>query len=166
VLRTTRADFADNAARMDDPRCVAQQLPIGSGAVAQQLPIGSGAVASLCTSLIAARAKQAGLRWTRTGAQAVATLRARRASGDGAPFWASHPLQERLRLGPPARPRRRAPAGAATPAAEAPPLVLPAPAEPSPPPPPSGAAAPASPARRPAATHPWRRAPIGRARCA
>ena len=98
MLRTTRADFADNAARMDDPRCVAQQLPIGSGAVA-----------SLCTSLIQARAKQAGRRWTRTGAQAVATLRARRASGDGAPFWASHPLQERLRLGPPARPRPRAP---------------------------------------------------------
>ena len=33
VLRTTRAYFADNAARMDYPRFVAQQLPIGSGAV-------------------------------------------------------------------------------------------------------------------------------------
>ena len=155
MLRTTRADFADNAARMDYPRFVAQQLPIGSGAVE-----------SLCKSLIEAREKQAGMRWTRAGAQAVATLRALRASGDWAPFWASHPLQQRLRLCPPARPRRRAPAGAATPTADAPPLVLPAPAEPSPPPPPSGAAAPAIPARRPAATHPWRRAPIGHARCA
>lgn len=155
VLRTTRAYFADNAARMDYPRFVAQQLPIGSGAVE-----------SLCKSLIEAREKQAGMRWTRAGAQAVATLRALRASGDWVPFWASHPLQERLRLCPPARPRRRAPAGAAPPTADAPPLVLPAPAEPSPPPPPSGAAAPAIPARRPAATHPWRRAPIGHARCA
>jgi hypothetical protein len=155
VLRTTRAYFADNAARMDYPRFVAQQLPIGSGAVE-----------SLCKSLIEAREKQAGMRWTRAGAQAVATLRALRASGAWAPFWASHPLRERLRLCPPARPRRRTQAGAPTPAAEAPPLVLPAPAESPPPPTPAGVAAPVSPARRPAATHPWRRAPIGRARCA
>jgi hypothetical protein len=156
VLRRERAYFADNAARLDYPRFVAQQLPIGSGAVE-----------SLCKTLIEARTKGAGMRWTRAGVQAVATLRAVRASGNWAAFWARHPLRERLRLCPPARPRR-APAGAPTPTADAQPLVLPAPApmEPLPPPPPSGGAAPASPARRPAATHPWRRAPIGRPRCA
>ena len=51
LVRTTRAYFADNAARMDYPRFVAQQLPIGSGAVE-----------SLCKSLIEARLKQAGMR--------------------------------------------------------------------------------------------------------
>jgi hypothetical protein len=159
IVRRERASCADNAARLDDPRFVAQQLPSGAGAVE-----------SLCKTLIEARAQGAGMRWTRAGVQAVATLRAVRASGDWAAFWARHPLRERLRLCPPARPRRRAPAGAptSTPAAAAPPLVGPAPAPvvPLPPPLPSGGAAPASPARRPAATHPWRRAPIGRARCA
>jgi len=82
VLRRARAYFADNAARMDDPHYVAQQLPIGSGAVE-----------SLCKTLIEAREKGAGLRWTRAGAQAVATLRAVRASGDGAAFWATHPTR-------------------------------------------------------------------------
>src|SRR5437764_6827878 len=63
LLRTTRAYFADNAARMDYPRFVAQQLPIGSGAVE-----------SLCKSLIEARLKQAGMRWTPAAAPAMATL--------------------------------------------------------------------------------------------
>ncbi len=71
VLRRERVYFADNAARMDYPRYVAQHLPIGSGAVE-----------SLCKTLIEARAKGSGMRWTRAGVQAVATLRAVRASGD------------------------------------------------------------------------------------
>ena len=157
VRRRERADVADNAARMEYPRFVAQQLPSGAGAIE-----------SLCKTLIEARAKGAGMRWTRAGVQAVATLRAVRASGDGAAFWATHPLRTRLRLCPPGRPRRRATAVAPAPAADVRPLALPAPpaVESRPAPPPSVTAGPAVPAPRPAATHPWRRAPIGRARCA
>ena len=88
VLRRERAYFADNAARMDYPHFVATQLPIGSGAVE-----------NLCKTLIEARVKGAGMRWTRAGLQAVVTLRAVRASGDWAAFWAIHPLRERLRPG-------------------------------------------------------------------
>jgi hypothetical protein len=153
VLRRARAYVADNAARMDDPHYVAQQLPSGSGAVE-----------SLCKTVIEAREKGAGLRWTRAGAQAVATLRAVRASGDGAAFWATHPLRTRLRLCPPARPRRHVTTLAPTLAEDVPSLARPAP--PTVEPAPSVAAAPAAPVRRLAATHVWRRAPIGRARCA
>ncbi len=155
VLRRERAYVADNAARLDYPRFVAQHLPSDSGAIE-----------SLCKTLIEARAKGAGMRWTRAGLQAVATLRAVRASGDWAAFWATHPLRTRLRLCPPARPRRRA--GAPTPvlAADIRPLALAAPTPAEPPPAPLTTADSAVPARRPAATHPWRRAPIGRARCA
>jgi hypothetical protein len=96
LVRTTRTYFADNAARRDYPDFVAQQVPLGSGAVE-----------SLCTSWIAARLKHAGLRWTRAGAQAGATLRARSLSGAWEDFWARHPLRTRLRQCPPARPRRR-----------------------------------------------------------
>ena len=157
VLRRERAYFADNAARMDYPRYVAAQLPIGSGAVE-----------SLCKTLIEARAKGSGMRWTRAGLQAVVTLRAVRASGHWAAFWARHPLRERLRLCPPARPRRRAPAVTPlpAPAEEVRPLALPAPPAPPPVRAPAPAADPTSPAHRPAPTHPWRRAPLGRARCA
>jgi len=160
VLRRERAYFADNAARMDDPHFVAAQLPIGSGAVE-----------SLCKTLIEARVKGAGMRWTRAGLQAVVTLRAVRASGDGAAFWATHPLRARLRLWPPARPRRRMEAVAPVPEspdADLRPPALSAPVPPEPPPVPASPATPASagPAHRPAATHVWRRAPIGRARCA
>jgi hypothetical protein len=156
VLRRERAYFADNAMRMDYPRFVAQQLPIGSGAVE-----------SLCKTLIQARAKGAGMRWTRAGLQAVATLRAVRASGEWAAFWARHPLRERLRRCPPARPRR-APAPVPSPATADAPLARPAPApmEPAPVPPTAGASPPAAPVRRPASTHPWRRMKIGAARCA
>ncbi len=157
VLRRERAYFADNATRMDYPRYVAAQLPIGSGAVE-----------SLCKTLIEARAKGAGMRWTRAGVQAVVTLRAVRASGDWAIFWATHPLRARLRLCPPARPRRRA--AVVTPAPDTDLQALDRPAStvvaPLPTPALPARADPAAPVRRPAATHPWRRAPIGRARCA
>jgi len=86
--------LADNATRMDYPRYVAAQLPIGSGAAE-----------SLCKTLIEAREKGAGMRWTRAGSQAVATLRAVRASGQWAAFWARYPLRERLRLRLRLRPR-------------------------------------------------------------
>jgi len=137
VLRRERAYFADNATRLDYPRFVAAQLPLGSGAVE-----------SLCKTLIEARAKGAGMRWTR--------------------HWATHPLLERLRLCPPARPCRRAVAVVPAPDADLRSPTLPAAAPVEPPLVPASAAASdlANQARRPAATHLWRRAPIGRARCA
>ena len=50
--------------------------------VAQQLPIGLGAIESIGKSLIEEREKGAGMRWTEPGAQAVASLRALHRSGD------------------------------------------------------------------------------------
>ena len=152
-VRRERAYFADNAARMDYACFVAHELPIGSGAVE-----------SLCKTLIEARAKGAGMRWTRAGVQAVVTLRALRASGAWATFWARHPLRERVRRWPPARPRRRAALLPPTENTSAPTwpthdLADPVPAS-------SVAVAAPTPLHRPAATHPWRRAPIGRPRCA
>jgi len=95
-------------------------------------------------------------------------VRTVRASGDGAAFWATHPLRERLRLCPPARPRRHVVAVVPAPDADlqVPALPAAAPVEPPLVPASPAASAPASPAPRPAATHLWRRAPIGRARCA
>ena len=86
--------FTDNADRLDYPRFVARQLPIGSGAVE-----------SGCKQLISKRAKGAGMRWTPQGAQAIANLRALHQSGHGrwAMFWASRPLT-RLRQLPDATP--------------------------------------------------------------
>jgi hypothetical protein len=63
--------------------------------VAQQLPIGSGAIESMCKSLIEEREKGAGMRWTEPGAQAVARLRALHRSGDWTAFWQWHPLRSR-----------------------------------------------------------------------
>ena len=117
-----------------------------------------------CKTLIEARAKGAGMRWTRAGVQAVATLRALRASGEWAAFWAGHPLRERLRRCPPARPRRRAVAPLAGTSAPLP--ALPSAVTAQPPLAPLVPSDRTIPARRPAATHPWRRAPLGRARCA
>jgi hypothetical protein len=156
LLRTTRAYFADNAARMGYPRFVAQQLPIGSGAIE-----------SMCKSLIEEREKGAGMRWTGPGAQAVASLRALHRSGDWAAFWQRHPLRPRA-------PRARAARPVAAPPPE---VVVPCPAA-DPGPPACSDAPPAEPApviplpppvetaHRPAPSHPWRRFKIGRARCA
>lgn len=76
--------FTDNAARMDYPRFVALQLPIGSGAVE-----------SSCRTVIQERAKGAGMRWTEPGAQAVASLRALQKSGRWQEFWTTHPQRRR-----------------------------------------------------------------------
>ena len=156
VLRTTRAYFADNAARMDYPRFVAQCLPIGSGASE-----------SMCKSLSEEREKGAGMRWTGPAAQAVASLRALHRSGDWTAFWQWYPLR-------PHAPRARA----ARPGAAPPPTVVPVGPAAEPDPPARSDAPPAEPApvsalpppvdtaRRPAPSHPWRRFKIGRARCA
>jgi len=76
--------FTRNVARMDYPRFVAQQLPIGSGAVE-----------SACKCLVEARLKQAGMRWGVPGSQAIASLRAVQRSGRWAAFWQTHPDQYR-----------------------------------------------------------------------
>ncbi|HET8628997.1 MAG TPA: hypothetical protein VFL91_16365 [Thermomicrobiales bacterium] len=59
------AYFAANAARMDYAAFRAAGYPVGSGMVE-----------SACKRLIGARAEQAGMGWTRAGAQAVLSLRA------------------------------------------------------------------------------------------
>lgn len=87
---------------MDDPRFVARRFPIGSGAVE-----------SACKTLIGQRAKQAGMRWSRPGLQAVASLRALHRSGRWTAFWQSQPQRRRL----PAHPRPPRSAPAPTPAA-------------------------------------------------
>lgn len=76
--------FTEHAARMDYPRFIALQLPIGSGAIE-----------STCKTLIEEREKGAGMRWTEKGAQAVATLRALHRSGRWAVFWKTHPQRRR-----------------------------------------------------------------------
>ena len=48
---------------------------------ARGYPIGSGTVESACKRVIGAQLKQAGMRWTRAGAQAVLSLRAQLLSG-------------------------------------------------------------------------------------
>lgn len=149
VVRTTRAYFAEHTARMDYPRFVAEHLPIGSGAIE-----------SLCKSLIAEREKGAGMRWTRPGAQAVASLRALHRSGDWAVFWQRHPLRQ-----PPAAQPRRRPVSAARPPVPAP-LPPPPSCGPAVRPPAPAAPLPCPPPHRPSLSHPWRRLPIGRTRCA
>jgi hypothetical protein len=122
TVRIAQGYFTAQAARMDYPRFVARQLPIGSGAVE-----------SACKVLIAARAKGAGMRWSRAGIQAVASLRAVHRSGRWECFWQTQPQRRapyrhaRPRPRPaaapvPLRPSQAPPVPSATPA----PLSLPA----------------------------------------
>ncbi len=53
----------------------------------QNIPIGSGATEGACKSLIAARAKRSGQRWSRQGLNAVLNLRAVHQSERFDPFW-------------------------------------------------------------------------------
>jgi hypothetical protein len=162
AVRLALGYFTTHATRMDDPRFVARHLPIGSGAVE-----------SACTALVEQRAKQAGMRWSRAGVQAVVSLRALHRSGRWADFWRTHPQRRR----PPVAPRPPAPA--------APPAPAPPPGAPPPdarlaglpdgrtsaaPPvrPPHPVPAPLHPPARPwpAASHPWRRPLLPRRRSA
>lgn len=93
-VRKATGYFTAHAARMDYPRFVARQLPIGSGVIE-----------SANKTLIAAREKGAGMRWSGTGAQAVASLRAVHRSGRWEAFWRTHPQRRR----PPVAPRRPRP---------------------------------------------------------
>jgi hypothetical protein len=173
VVRTARESFfPDNAARMDYPAFVARAFPIGSGAVE-----------STCKTLIEAREKQAGMRWSARGAQAVAALRALHRSGRWSAFWQTHPQRRRPPVCPHARARRvvsAAPVPSARPATRAlasagpTPQQIVQPPAPCPPPPAAPARAPSRAAAgsrprtppRPAANHPWRHLSVGRPRSA
>ncbi len=139
TVRRAVAYFTDHAARLDYPSFVARAFPIGSGAVES-----SG------KTVVQARTKGAGMRWSGAGAQAVVSLRALHRSGRWDTFWQSQPQRAHLRLVPR---QRHQPA----------PAVAPAPAPTLPPAPPARAL---PQPLRPAADHVWRRAPIGRSRSA
>jgi hypothetical protein len=83
-VRQALGYFTTNAARMSYPAFVARRLPIGSGAVE-----------SAGKLLVGEREKGAGMRWTRAGAQAVATLRALHRSGRWHTFWQTQPQRRR-----------------------------------------------------------------------
>ncbi len=121
TVRIAHGYFTTQAARMDYPRFVARQFPIGSGAVE-----------STCKSLVEARAKQAGMRWSRRGAQAVLSLRALQRSGGWDAFWRTQPQRRHLRLCPRARPCPRPRSAPARPSPTAPVPTLCAPPAPGP----------------------------------
>ena len=54
-------------------------------------PIGSGTVESACKVVVQQRMKQAGMRWSRSGAQAMLALRSTLLGGIGADAWAGTP---------------------------------------------------------------------------
>lgn len=91
-LRKARGYFTDHAARMDSPRFAARHVPIGSGAIE-----------SACTTLIQAREKQAGMRWSHDGAQVVASPRAIHRSGRWDHFWQTQPQRRRTPVAPRSR---------------------------------------------------------------
>ena len=91
--RKALAYFTEHAQRMDYPTFVARHLPIGSGTVERS-----------CKTLIQAREKGAGMRWSPAGAQAVASLRAVCRSQQWDAFWQTQPQCRR----PPVFPRRAA----------------------------------------------------------
>lgn len=86
LVRKTCLYFRTHAARMNYPAFRARKFPIGSGAIE-----------SSAKNLIQARQVLAGMRWTRRGAQCLASLRALHRSGRWVAFWQSQP-QARLRL--------------------------------------------------------------------
>jgi len=98
AVRRARAYLATNAARLDYPAFVARQFPIGSDAVE-----------SAGKTVIQARTKGAGMRWSGAGAQAVVSLRTLHRSGRWDAAGQSQPQRTRLRLFPHARPTRTTP---------------------------------------------------------
>jgi hypothetical protein len=61
-------------------------------------PIGTGVVEGACRHLVKDRMEQAGMRWTKVGAQAVLDLRAVRLSGDWDAYWQFHRHKQHERL--------------------------------------------------------------------
>jgi hypothetical protein len=66
--------------------------------LARGWPIGTGVVEGACGHLVKDRMEQAGMRWTKPGAQAVLDLRAVRLTGDWDAYWAFHRQQCHRRL--------------------------------------------------------------------
>jgi hypothetical protein len=97
AIEDAQTYFNQNATRMAYPQFVARQFPLGSGAVE-----------SACKGLVEARLKQAGMRWSVPGSQAIASLRALHRSGRWAAFWQTHPDRRPARGA--SRPLPRAPA--------------------------------------------------------
>jgi hypothetical protein len=60
-------------------------------------PIGTGVVEGACGHLVKDRMEQAGMRWTKEGAQAVLDLRAVRLTDDWDAYWAWHRQQQHRR---------------------------------------------------------------------
>lgn len=61
-------------------------------------PIGTGVVEGACGHLVKDRLEQAGMRWTKPGAQAVLDLRAVRLTGAWDAYWQFHRQQQHERL--------------------------------------------------------------------
>jgi len=57
---------------------------------ARGLSIGSGVVEAACKSIVGARLKRSGMRWTHEGGQHVLNLRTRARSGEWTCFWATY----------------------------------------------------------------------------
>jgi hypothetical protein len=66
--------------------------------LAQGWPIGTGVVEGACGHLVKDRMEQAGMRWTKQGAQAMLDLRAVRINGDWDAYWQFHRQQQHQRL--------------------------------------------------------------------
>src|SRR5204863_3497040 len=66
--------------------------------LARGWPIGTGVVEGACGHLVKDRMEQAGMRWTKAGAQAMLDLRAVRLSGDWDAYWEFHRHKEHQRL--------------------------------------------------------------------
>jgi hypothetical protein len=66
--------------------------------LARGWPIGTGVVEGACAHLVKDRMEQAGMRWTKDGAQAVLDLRGVRLSGHWDAYWQFHREQQHARL--------------------------------------------------------------------
>jgi hypothetical protein len=66
--------------------------------LARGWPIGTGVVEGACGHVVKDRMEQAGMRWTKEGAQAMLDLRAVRLSGDWEAYWEFHRQKEHERL--------------------------------------------------------------------
>lgn len=66
--------------------------------LARGWPIGTGVVEGACGHVVKDRMEQAGMRWTKAGAQAMLDLRAVRLSGDWESYWQFHRQKEHVRL--------------------------------------------------------------------
>lgn len=87
ALRTTIGYYRRNLAFMHYDQYLARGWPIGTGVV-------EGA----CGHVVKDRMEQAGMRWTKAGAQAMLDLRAVRLSGDWEAYWEFHRHKEHERL--------------------------------------------------------------------